>query len=423
MSTIDSSIEACVNSLNQHILRGTPFGLLVGEIDAANRVSAKFGYEYAEAFQRSYREQLDGLLPGPTLVHRLTDRKFALVLENLADDVALFETAAVIAKQAPPSVHDAQDRFVVDVTLGLASFPRHGEEAGALLRRAELALCSAQSRELPYDMYRPEDTRKLTALWQMESQLDAAIRSRNLEVHYQPKIRIEDGAVVGVEALARWQVAGRGFIAPDTFIPLAERSGLIEPLTWFIMDLVAYDVATWDFIPDPFSVAVNVTPAILMSEPFLERVEMLRNLLARMGSGLIVELTEESIVENTDVAAAMARRLRETGVGIALDDFGRGYSSMSNLRHIPADELKIDRSFLMAMNAQDADWEIVRATIELAHRLNLYVCAEGVDSRAVWSSLTQLGCDFAQGFYFARPLPSAQVSLCFDNEADTNDEL
>jgi EAL domain-containing protein (putative c-di-GMP-specific phosphodiesterase class I) len=286
--------------------------------------------------------------------------------------------------------------------MGIAVYPTHADDAEGLYRRAELALNGARSNELTYEIYRPDTTQQQAALWKFSSDLEKAVQSGNLEVYLQPKVGIRTGRIAGAEALVRWRQESGRLVSPGEFIPLAERSGSIVPITWLVFDQIAAMAKSWTGMPEGFCVAVNISAQVLDHIEFRGRLKALKDGLEEQGISLTLELTEESLVERQD--ADRLHKIRKLGVGLSIDDFGKGYSSLTYLKDIPANEIKIDKEFIGSVASDNKDWHIVKATIELAKAFGMTVVAEGVDNDESLRVLSELGCELAQGFFIARPM-------------------
>lgn len=378
-------------------------GLLLARLDAFNRIGASFGEERANEFCKSYSEQLRSLLPPNTPVIRLADRRFAILLA-LDSMTTIIDVAAHLADENPPQFQNGEDTLFVDLTLGVAVHPTHADTAESLFRRAELALNEASAKDLNFEIYRPEATQQQVALWKFSSDLERAIKQGAIEIYLQPKIRIDDGHMVGAEALIRWRQESGLLVLPGEFVPIAERSGSIVPLTWLVFEKVAAVVATWPRFDGEFKIAVNVSAQVLDHADFGLRMKELRDRLAETGVGLILELTEESLISDHESVLARLHRLRKSGVELSIDDFGRGYSSLGYLKDIPASEIKIDKRFVGTAASDQKDWHIIKATTDLAHAFGMRVVGEGVDNAESLQALRELGCELAQGFYIARPM-------------------
>jgi EAL domain-containing protein (putative c-di-GMP-specific phosphodiesterase class I)/GGDEF domain-containing protein len=389
--------------------QGRLAGLLLGELDAFNRIATTFGHDRCEAFCAGYADKLRDTLPPRTPVIRLSERRFAILLD--VDSMsAVMDAAILLTEDNPPQIEEAGDRFLVDVTLGIAVYPSHADDAATLFRRAELALKGARDNELAFDVYRPDATQQQAALWKFESELKNAVQQNELDVYFQPKVEIARNSICGVEALVRWRTRSGRFMPASDFIPLAERAGSIVPITWIVFDRVAERIEDWSSLPRPFSIAVNLSPQVLAVDDFLPRLRSLKASLDEHRFDLTLELTEDSLL-HSDVSSLLCMdRVRKLGVDLSIDDFGKGYSSLSYLKQIPATEIKIDKRFIGAIAVDEKDQQIVKTVISLAHALGMRVVAEGVDSAEALASVKELGCEIAQGYYIGRPMRSDLVT-------------
>ncbi|HZL95591.1 MAG TPA: GGDEF domain-containing phosphodiesterase, partial [Vicinamibacterales bacterium] len=329
-------------------------------------------------------------------------RRFAVLVD--CDSMStIMDIAVALTEDNPPQIEVSGDSFFVDVTLGVAVFPSHADDAPTLFRRAELALKEARDNELSFDIYRADATQQQAALWKFESELQNAVQRNELEVYFQPKVEIAERRVFGVESLVRWRTQSGRYVPASDFIPLAERTGVIVAITWFVFERIADHVAEWRDVPKPFSVAVNVSPQVLKHSAFLAHVKKLKTALDGRGFGLTIELTEDSLVQG-GVSLANIHRLRKIGIDLSIDDFGKGYSSLTYLKQLPASEIKIDKGFIGRIALDETDKQIVKTVIALAHALRMRVVAEGVDSAGALAVVGELGCEIAQGFFIARPM-------------------
>src|SRR5690606_5246713 len=350
-----------------------------------------------------YVDDLRAALPAKTPVIRLAGRRFAVLLP-LDSMSEVMDAAVRLTEENSPQLTVGADAFLVDVTIGVAVFPSHADDAATLLRRAELALKEARDAELPFEIYRPDATRQQAALWKLESELDEAVQRGELDVYFQPKVALDTGSPCGVEALVRWRTKGGRLLAADDFVPLAERTGAIVPITWLVFDKVREIASSWPFAPGSFYVAVNVSPQVLVHSEFMPRLQELKAGLRDVGIDLTVELTEDGLVQSENRSLDQLERIRRLDIGLAIDDFGRGYSSLSYLKELPATEVKIDKRFIASIAIDRKDRDIVRTIVALAHAFEMSVVAEGVDSPEALALVAELGCERAQGFYLARPM-------------------
>ncbi len=292
----------------------------------------------------------------------------------------------------------------IEATIGIALFPGHGEEAEVLIQRADIALNEALRQGRGWALYSfetdPYNPRQLILMGELRS----ALENDQIFLHYQPKVDLKEGGVTGVEALVRWRHPSLGLVPPGQFIPIAEKTGLIHPLTRWVLNEVLRQLRVWQREGSVLTVAANLSARNLQDPRLPEKVE---GMLATWGAapgGLILEITESALMVDLAHAKRALDWLNSRGIGIALDDFGTGYSSLGNLRKLPFTEIKVDQTFVRGLTSKDADAQIVRSTVELGHNLGLKVVAEGVEDRTTLDTLKSLGCDAAQGFYIGRPM-------------------
>jgi diguanylate cyclase (GGDEF)-like protein len=296
----------------------------------------------------------------------------------------------------------------VDASIGIAVFPHDGTDVETLMRRADIAMYVSKETHAPA-LYDPEHDRYTSERLTLVAQLRRAIPQREIAVYYQPQADLRSGRVRSVEALVRWEHPQLGTLTPERFVPLAENTGLIRALTSHVLDVALAQCASWRERGIDLGVAVNITGRDLLD---LRLPDEVAGQLARWGiepSRLELEITENTVLTDPIRARQVLLRLSELGVGLAIDDFGSGNSSLGYLKRLPIDVLKIDRSFVMHMDESDDDAVIVRSTIDLGHNLGLRVVAEGVETDETRARLAQLGCDVAQGFWLSRPVPPEEI--------------
>ena len=388
---------------------GRPLALLLLDLDHFRQVNNTLGSDNGDRVIQEVARRLVDAMGGSLQVARLRGDEFALLLPG--GDVQLARQMASRLRKAleqPVMVH----RLPVEVTasIGIAVAPDHGEEGETLLRRADLAMQAAKRAGESPVVYSadcdPYDPHRLVVL----GELRRAIEGEQLVLHYQPKVDLRDGAVLGVEALVRWRHPRQGLLAPDRFIGLAEQGGLIKSLTSWVLDRAVNDCRSWKTNGRALSVAVNLS-ARNLQDPLL--ADHIVQLLERVGlppDRLELELTESAVMADPRRAVETLERLDASGVPLAIDDFGTGYASLAYLRKLPVSQLKIDKSFVMAMAGSEEDKVIVRSTSDLGHSLGLQVVAEGVEDKATWDMLGDFGCDAAQGYYMARPMPGPDLA-------------
>jgi len=301
-------------------------------------------------------------------------------------------------------------------SIGVAVYPEHGTDSHALLRCADVAMYAAKRTSVAVTLYRPELDANTPERLTLMSELGMAIREGQLVLHYQPKIDIAHQRIIGCEALVRWHHPSLGIIPPDRFIPLAEMSDLIQPLTEQVVTQALIQLRAWHEAGLDLSVSVNLSVRNLLDHNCGTRLEELFERYPADPSRLELEITETALMSDPDRALEQIQRIGAFGVRLSIDDFGTGYSSLSYLKRLPLHALKIDRSFVSSMLEDEQDLIIVRSTINLAHSLGLDVVAEGVEDRGTAQALRAMDCEYAQGFYFNRPLaPADFIDWCRDN--------
>ena len=385
------------------VLEG-PVALVLLDLDRFKEVNDTLGHHVGDQLLVAVAQRLAASLrPGDT-VARLGGDEFALLLPNAGVETASTAACRARAALAEPFVLGG---LLVDVSAsaGVAASPGHGIDVDDLLQHADVAMyLSKESGEVEvYDSARDHNSPSRLALL---GELRRALDADELVLHFQPKADLETGQVVGVEALVRWNHPERGLVPPDEFIPLAERSGLIAPLTAWVLDAALRQLAQWRSRGWDLSLAVNITVKDLCGDQLVDRVA---EGLARYGvpaGSLQLEVTEGSLFADSPRARMTLRRLQALGVTLSLDDFGTGWSSLVQLRSLPVSEIKVDRSFVAGMDSDPRDLAIVTSVIDLARGLGMRVVAEGVENEATWRRLATMGCGSAQGWWLSRALPA-----------------
>jgi EAL domain-containing protein (putative c-di-GMP-specific phosphodiesterase class I) len=321
---------------------------------------------------------------------------------RIADKVlAAFQAPFLIEEQA---IH-------ARMSIGIAVYPTHGEDADTLMRRADVAMYTAKRLRSGQVTYSPAQDEHSKRRLQLTGELRRAIPASELVLHYQPRLHLPTGTVNALEALVRWQHPSQGLVPPAEFIPVAEQSDLIHPLTAWVAGEAVRQLRVFSELGLDLTIAINVSARNLADQ---QLPTMMAGLLRTWGVGaskLRLEMTE-SVVMASDWQGVLAQ-LHELGLSVAIDDFGVGYSSLAYLQRLPVDEIKIDKSFVGDMVDNPDNAAIVRSTIELGHNLGLKVVAEGVETQECLRMLASFGCDAAQGFLVAPPLPATDLIAFF----------
>jgi len=391
--------------------RGTPLGVLFIDLDDFKGVNDAVGHAAGDALLAETARRLEAAVRSGDMVARISGDEFAVVLADLAraDDAAVV-AQKILDRLGEPVALAGQQTFVT-ASIGIAAFPGDGGEAEALLRAADSAMYRAkQSGRNAYQFFTAEITQRTRARAQLAFELRRALERDEFALAYQPKIDLASGRACGAEALLRWKHGERGVVSPAEFIPMLEETGLIVPVGEWVIERACRDLKGWIAAGlQPMPVAVNLSARQFRQQDLDARI---RALVAAAGIDpalLELEITESQLMEDPEHAIRIMRALREAGIRIAIDDFGTGYSSLAYLTRFPVKALKIDRSFVADVFSDHADAAIVRTIIEMAHQLGFTVVAEGVETDRQAAFLRQFGCEQAQGYLFARPMPAAEL--------------
>jgi diguanylate cyclase (GGDEF)-like protein len=382
--------------------------VLLMDLDRFKEVNDTLGHDVGDQLLEQVGQRLRRLEHEETVVARLGGDEFAVLLGD--DDVHVEGMVQRISRDFRNPFYLGDVDLDVSASIGIAVAPQDGSSAALLLRRAEVAMYDAKRHLAGVAHYStdrdPYSARRLSLI----SDLARALDERSLELHYQPQAEPDTGRVTGVEALLRWRHPIWGHVSPDEFIPLAEHTGLIRPLTRFVIETAIKQCADWRDAGTPVQMAVNVSMRNLL-EP--ELADVVARLLVRANlpaSLLKLEVTESAIVSDPERAVAALERMVDLGLSLSVDDFGTGYSSLTRLRNLPVHEVKIDREFVRYLAVSSEDLAIVRAVINLGHDMGLRVVAEGVEDEPSWNILQELECDLIQGYLLARPMPAEEMT-------------
>ncbi|SNT06546.1 diguanylate cyclase (GGDEF) domain-containing protein [Geodermatophilus pulveris] len=387
--------------------KGLTSAVLLIDLDRFKEVNDTLGHDYGDDLLRSVAARLTAAFRTSDTVARLGGDEFAVLLPEVADQPAAIEQAErCLALLREPFVVQGFN-LGVDASIGVALCPHHGCAADEVMRAADVAMYEAKADRRGVLVYERSLDGHSPSRLALLGELRQALQDDQLVLYYQPKVDVTLGRVTGAEALVRWQHPERGLVPPGDFIPVAEGSGLILPLTMYTLEAAVAQAKAWLDAGQAIQVAVNLSPRCLVEPTIPDQV---RQLLHRHGLParlLRLELTESTVMADPERALGALMELRNLGVAISIDDFGTGYSSMSYLKRLPVDELKIDRSFVMDMLAEGHDAVLVRSSIDLGHNLGLAVVAEGVEDEETLTALRALGCDVVQGYHLARPMPAS----------------
>ncbi len=396
---------------------GESLAVLIVDLNHFKELNDTLGHHSGDVLLRQIGPRLASVLRPTDTLARLGGDEFGIVLDAPASETFALTVADRI-RESLARPFDVQDIALrVDASVGIAVFPAHATTAEELLQRADVAMYQAKKAQSGSELYvRERDTHSRERL-ALAAELGGALERNEIALYFQPQAHLLTGRIVGVEALARWQHPVHGLLLPEVFIPLAETTGLIRTLTRRVLSMALAQCATWRAAGFDLHVSVNFGVADLLDVdlPLQVAAELERHALPP--SALVVELTESAVFTDPVRIHDVLVRLDQLGVGLSLDDFGTGFSSLGHLKSLPVSEIKIDRSFVTAMATTAADSAIVHTTIQLAHRLGKRVVAEGVEDRETWQLLAAAGCHLVQGYELSRPLPAPLLAPLLDDLA------
>lgn len=396
------------SSSHQHVV------LMLMDLDNFKEINDTLGHPAGDAILRMVAERLKAVLRDTDTLARLGGDEFAILLPDLKDGRKTAEKAAknVLASFKKPFLYAGQELYL-GAGIGIAVFPEHGEEIDTLMSRADVAMYGAKHRDVAHVFYDAASDPHTPERLQLSGELRRALDQQEFELYYQPQIDLRQRRVVGVEALIRWHHPQRGILLPDQFIPLAERMGLINPITDWVMGEALRQCRTWRAAGLHLRVAVNMAGRSFQQPDLVEKILGLLDSVGTLPECLEIEITENVLMADIEHGAQILQRLNEAGITITIDDYGTGHSSLAYLKKLPLHTLKIDKSFVQEMARDENDAVIVRSTVDLAHNLGYRVVAEGVEDEETLELLGVLGCDSIQGFFLREPENISNINRWF----------
>ena len=386
------------------------------DVDGFREVNDALGHETGDRLLQEVAGRLGETVRSSETLARLGGDEFGILLSPGSNEDATALAARIHGVLETPFSLSGFP-LEIAVSVGIAAYPEHGENVDTLLQHADVAMYIAKDGHAGTALYESEQDTSDAARLALAGELRGAIDNEELVVHFQPKAELESGLIVGVEALVRWQHPERGFIPPNEFIPIAERTGLIKPLSQYVVASALRQCGEWRTAGFDLHVAVNLTIPDLLDLELPDRIgELLAETGVRPGQ-LELEITETTILADPFRVRQVLNRLNEMGLRLAIDDFGTGYSSLAYLKNLPVHTIKIDRSFVMGMCEDASDATIVRSTIDLGRNLGLGVVAEGIESQEVWDALRADGCSLAQGYFISRPASAEYLQPVLEERA------
>ncbi|HUF21007.1 MAG TPA: EAL domain-containing protein, partial [Burkholderiales bacterium] len=395
---------------------GEAVGVLFIDLDRFKNINDSLGHHVGDLLLREVSQRMSACLRGGDTIARLGGDEFVIALEHLrkAEDAA--QVAEKIVRSLARPVEVAGNSLSTSCSIGISIFPEDGDDASTLMKNADTAMYHAKEKgRNNFQFFSTDMNVRAVERHKLEISLRRALENGEFVLHYQPQVAFETGAVVGAEALIRWQDPERGLIAPSGFIGVAEESGLIEPIgRWVLMEACLQTRRWQDKGLLPARVAVNISARQLRDpREFLHYVNHVLDQSGLDPRYLELEMTESLLLDNIEENAAALRRLGKLGVHIAVDDFGTGYSSLAYLKQLPIDSLKVDRTFVRDIESDPDDAAIISAVIAMAHGLKLRVTAEGVETQGQLDALRALDCDEYQGYLLSKPIPADEFAQRF----------
>lgn len=401
MTSVDSAISHIGSALGE----ADRLAVILVCIENVDHACATVGHRIAARAVTEFHERLGEFGENGGVVVQLSDRKFVLLLNRVRNE----GHARLAAQKVQRLIREVSKQFekalVLEVRMGIAIVAGEDHESAEILRGVEIALREARMQDRTLSFYEQQVADRFILERNLEQKLAVALENGDLALHYQPKVHLGTKEVVGAEALMRWHDDELGDVSPEIFISAAERSGLITDLTYFAMQHACSELNKWKASAPRLTVAVNTTPSAMRDRDIVEVLRMATSVWEVEPAKIVLEVTEDALMVDPATSHEVLTAVRELGAGVSIDDFGTGYSSFAYLRDLPADELKIDRSFVINMLTEARDYKIVEHATSLGKIFGLQVVAEGVQSTEALKVLESLGCDLAQGYIISRPLP------------------
>ncbi|MCT2534441.1 EAL domain-containing protein [Aquibacillus koreensis] len=403
-SKFRSDLESHLEKRDQY-----PFSVLLCDIDRLKYINDALGEFAGDKVIAVVAKRLEEILGDQGELYRYGGDEFIAIMHGSHQQVDLISDEMIKSIKKPIPI--ASKEFYVTSTIGISNHKQTGITPDELIHHASAAVhygkVSGRNSKL---FYSPNMNKKYNSLILLEGEIRAALHKNEFMLHYQPKVNVVTGEIIGMEALVRWFHKERGYIPPNDFIPLTEETGLIIQLgEWVIRQACKQHVEWMDKGMDPFSIAVNVSAIELQRNDFAEKVFRIIEETGMDPSHLVIEITENSVMQNTEDCINTMNKLRERGISLSIDDFGTGYSSFGYLRKFPINYLKIDQSFIKNALTDASNAEIVKAMIQIAHTFGLKVVAEGVEDPEILSFIGTQQCDYYQGYFFSEPLPPLEI--------------
>jgi EAL domain-containing protein (putative c-di-GMP-specific phosphodiesterase class I)/GGDEF domain-containing protein len=374
-----------------------------------NHMEINIGFPALELVSKRIQSRLLACTPHYENVIQTAIDGFLVVVPNVLNRGHLAIVAERISREIKTAIRIEQETIELEPSIGIASAVDCKNRGQSLYNNALLALENGRLSNQKNVLYDPQFSAQMKKVWDLKKDIEAAIHDNQFELYFQPKVALRTMTVEGAEALIRWKHPLYGMVKPDDFIPIAEQSGQIHAITEWVIKSACQQLAEIIALFPDFKLSINVTANNLSSPDLMLLLEDTISIWNVPAKNMVIEVTETTLMSDIELSISKLERVRELGFGVSIDDFGTGYSSLAYFKQIPATELKIDKSFIDSLVVESNDKKVVSLIIFLAKQFDLRVVAEGVESKAALNSLVQLRCDYAQGYYFARPLPLQEL--------------
>lgn len=385
-------------------LNKSTFSLVLLNLKRFKDINSAFGHAHGDAVIKEVSKRILTHVKNADLVARTNGDKFFMLLEDTEELAAASYTSALI-KQLTQTIEIDSTSITLSVCAGIVSYPEHGSDTVDLLRQVDVAMNQAKDSFSEVTLFKSGIDQGHIRQLSIIRDLGDAVKSDELMLYYQPKIDSKTNQLIGVEALIRWIHPELGFMPPDEFIPIAERSGNIGLITCWVLQKAIAQCQSWNDEGLHIKMSVNLSAIDLLDQTLPNSILSLLEKHEVHPSQLVLEITESTVLRDTDLALLLLNQLKDAGINLSIDDYGTDFSSLAKLRELPVHELKIDKSFVMNMIENENDTVIVKSTIDLGHNMGLRITAEGVEDKETLILLNQLGCDEIQGYFISRPLP------------------
>jgi diguanylate cyclase (GGDEF)-like protein len=398
--TISSQVKASENNI----------AFLIVKIRRFKEINTTYGFKKGDEYLSYVEEKLTKILRPDDLVGRIGDNEFGLLLPGLNNTSHALLAANKIISEFRHAVDIGGSKISPKLVVGISAKPDHGNTFDELLHAATLALQLAEKNNEDYLLHQNLSDDMPPSLM-LENEIQFALEDDEFSLFCQPKINLENNKLYGGESLIRWNSKKYGFVNTQYFIDILEGSSLLMPVTNWVLNGALRQCIRYQNIHPEFTVAVNLSPSLLTNRSIVEVVSNAVSIWSIDPSSLILEVTEGAMMMNPKKSLEILNEFHQLGFGVSIDDFGTGYSSLAYLKNLPADEIKIDKSFVMNMANDKKDESIVKAAVDLAHNLGLRIVAEGVEDKKTLDILAEMGCDYAQGYYMAKPMPCDDLMI------------